>query len=247
MNKSLTLSLGIAAGLILAACAQTSEQDVPIEDRAGTAGKTVKTATAQGKDGAAKADGAATPGAVTTPSTATPGATTTASSTGAQKTEQVTTQGQPMLGGIEAQALPGTAAGAADAGRVVATEASAKKNPLRDPDSPLAKRIIPFDYNSSAIGEAYRPLVEAHAQYLKANAAARAILQGHTDERGSREYNLALGQRRAESVRQAMSLLGVPDERMEAVSLGEEKPLAEGHDESAWKENRRAEIHYQGE
>lgn len=118
---------------------------------------------------------------------------------------------------------------------------------LHDPANPLSKRVIYFDFDSDAIREEFRPLIEAHAKFLKDNAAARIILQGHTDERGSRDYNLALGQRRAESVKQALNLMGVRIEQVETVSLGEEKPAEDGHDEAAWKLNRRAEIHYLGE
>lgn len=118
---------------------------------------------------------------------------------------------------------------------------------LRDPANPLSKRVVYFDYDSDAIREEYRGLIEAHAGFLKNNGAARIILQGHTDERGSRDYNLALGQRRSESVRQALNLMGVPADQVETVSLGEEKPVQEGHDEAAWKLNRRAEIIYLGE
>jgi peptidoglycan-associated lipoprotein len=118
---------------------------------------------------------------------------------------------------------------------------------LKDPNSPLSKRVILFDFDSSAIRDEYRALLEAHAEYLKSNPASKVILQGHADERGSREYNLALGQRRSESVFKAMTLLGVSDPQMEAVSMGEEKPVAEGHDEESWQQNRRTEIVYQGE
>ncbi len=115
----------------------------------------------------------------------------------------------------------------------------------RDPLSPLVQqRVIYFAFDSAIIEDQYRPVLELHAHYLKANPGFRIMLQGHTDERGSREYNMALGQRRAESVRQALSLLGVADGQMEAVSFGEEKPAAEGHDEAAWRLNRRTEIHY---
>jgi peptidoglycan-associated lipoprotein len=117
----------------------------------------------------------------------------------------------------------------------------------KDPQSPLAERRLFFEYDSSVIRDEYRTLLELHAQYLKQEQAAKLILQGHADERGSREYNLALGQRRAESVYRALNLLGVADAQMEAVSLGEEKPLVEGHDESAWSQNRRTELLYQGE
>jgi peptidoglycan-associated lipoprotein len=117
----------------------------------------------------------------------------------------------------------------------------------KNPASPLAQRVLRFEYDSAAIRDEYRALLEAHAQYLKQEKAAKTILQGHADERGSREYNLALGQRRAESVYKALSLLGVADAQMEAVSFGEEKPVAEGHDEEAWQQNRRVEIVYEGE
>lgn len=118
---------------------------------------------------------------------------------------------------------------------------------LKDPNNPLSKRVIYFDFDSDAIREEFRGLIEAHAGFLKGNRAARIILQGHTDERGSRDYNLALGQRRAESVKQALTLMGVENDQVETVSLGEEKPVQEGHDEAAWKQNRRSEIHYLGE
>jgi peptidoglycan-associated lipoprotein len=111
----------------------------------------------------------------------------------------------------------------------------------------LSKRRILFDYDSSAVRDEYRSLLESHAQYLRKEKSAKVILQGHADERGSREYNLALGQRRAESIYKVLNLLGVPDAQLEAVSFGEEKPIAEGHDEEAWKQNRRTEIVYQGE
>ena len=117
----------------------------------------------------------------------------------------------------------------------------------KDPQSPLAQRRILFDYDSAAIRDEYRTLLEMHAQYLKKEKAAKMILQGHADDRGSREYNLALGQRRSESVFKALNLLGVPDTQMEAVSLGEEKPVSEAQDETGWAQNRRAELLYQGE
>ncbi|MBI5330486.1 MAG: peptidoglycan-associated lipoprotein Pal [Betaproteobacteria bacterium] len=124
---------------------------------------------------------------------------------------------------------------------------NAAASPLRDPNNPLSKRRLQYDYDSAAIKEEYGAILEAHAKYLKGNKAANVILQGHADERGSREYNLALGQRRSEGVSKALQLLGVPDAQVEAVSLGEEKPLAEGNEEAAWRQNRRVEILYQGE
>ena len=106
------------------------------------------------------------------------------------------------------------------------------------------QRIIHFDYDSYAIKAEEQPLIEAHARFLRANPQRRVALEGHTDERGGREYNLALGQRRAEAVRRALGLLGVADNQMEAVSFGKEKPAAPGSDESAWSQNRRVEISY---
>ncbi len=105
-------------------------------------------------------------------------------------------------------------------------------------------RLIYFDYDSIAIKPEFQSIVEGHARFLRANPSRRIAIEGHTDERGGREYNLALGQRRAEAVRRALSLLGVPDSQVEAVSFGKEKPAATGADEVTWSKNRRAEIYY---
>jgi peptidoglycan-associated lipoprotein len=118
-------------------------------------------------------------------------------------------------------------------------------DPLNDPNSPLSRRSVYFDFDSFAIRDDFRGTVEAHAKYLRANPGRKVIIQGNTDERGSREYNLALGQKRAEAVRSALNALGVADAQIEAVSLGEEKPRATSTDESAWAENRRADLVYQ--
>src|SRR5574340_78889 len=120
-------------------------------------------------------------------------------------------------------------------------------DPLKDPANILSKRSIYFDYDSSAVKNEHKPLVEAHAKYVASHPGAHVTLQGNCDERGSREYNLALGQRRAEAVKKMMAVLGVADKQMEAVSLGEEKPWAPGHDEASWTQNRRVDIVYQGE
>jgi peptidoglycan-associated lipoprotein len=101
-----------------------------------------------------------------------------------------------------------------------------------------------FDFDSYVIKPEFQSLLEAHARFLKANPSRKVSIEGHTDERGGREYNLALGQKRAEAVRRALALLGVSDSQMEAVSFGKEKPALEGHDEAAWAKNRRAEIVY---
>ncbi|HUW27346.1 MAG TPA: peptidoglycan-associated lipoprotein Pal [Sulfuriferula sp.] len=120
-------------------------------------------------------------------------------------------------------------------------------NPLKDPNSPLSQRSVYFDFDSSVVQDSYRPTLQAHAGYLAGHKDAKVTLQGNTDDRGSREYNLALGQRRADSVRKVLNVMGVPEAQMEAVSFGEEKPKATGEDEAAWKENRRVDIVYQGE
>ena len=120
-------------------------------------------------------------------------------------------------------------------------------NPLKDPGNILSKRSVYFDYDSTVIKDEFKPLVTAHARYLTQNRGARVAVQGNTDERGSREYNLALGQRRADSVKQMMILLGAQEAQIESVSFGEEKPRANGHDEAAYSENRRSDIVYAGE
>lgn len=116
---------------------------------------------------------------------------------------------------------------------------------LNNPNSPLAKRSVYFDFDSYSVKDEYQSLLQAHANYLKSHPERHVLIQGNTDERGTSEYNLALGQKRAEAVRRALSLMGVPDSQMEAVSLGKEKPLATGHDEAAWAQNRRADLVYQ--
>ncbi|HEY4372386.1 MAG TPA: peptidoglycan-associated lipoprotein Pal [Burkholderiales bacterium] len=108
----------------------------------------------------------------------------------------------------------------------------------------LAKRSVYFDLDSFVVKDEYRSLVEAHANFMKRHGDRRVVIEGNTDERGSREYNLALGQKRSEAVRRALATLGVPDRQVEAISYGEERPKATGHDETAWAENRRADITY---
>lgn len=105
-------------------------------------------------------------------------------------------------------------------------------------------RIVYFDYDSYVVKPEFQNLIEAHARYLKANTGRRIVIEGHTDERGGREYNLALGQRRSEAVRKALNLLGVADAQVEAVSFGKEKPADSASGEEAWAKNRRAEINY---
>ena len=111
----------------------------------------------------------------------------------------------------------------------------------------LARRSIYYDYDQFDIKDEYRGLVEAHAKFLRENPGAKVLIQGNTDERGSREYNVGLGQRRSDGVKKMLVLLGARDNQIESVSLGEEKPQSEGHDESAWSKNRRSDILYGGE
>lgn len=120
-------------------------------------------------------------------------------------------------------------------------------DPRNDPNSPLSTRSIMFDFDSYEVKAEYRPVLEAHAGYLHSKSDARVVLQGFADERGSREYNLALGQKRAEAVRKALAVLGVGDAQVEAVSFGEEKPRAEGSTEEAYAQNRRTDLVYSDE
>jgi peptidoglycan-associated lipoprotein len=113
-----------------------------------------------------------------------------------------------------------------------------------DPDGPLAVRVIYFDYNSSNVRADFRGTIESHAAYLAANPGVSITLEGHADERGSREYNLALGERRALTVRKQLVLLGASAGQVRAVSYGEERPVSENHDEDSYALNRRVEILY---
>ena len=137
-------------------------------------------------------------------------------------------------------------------GKVATVEAgnvNASKLPreLTDPKSILSRRSIFFDYDRFDVKDEYRELVTAHARFLSNNRQFKMLIQGNTDERGSREYNLALGQKRADAVKRMLVILGVREDQVESVSLGEEKPRSEGHDEAAWAENRRSDMLYSGE
>jgi len=117
---------------------------------------------------------------------------------------------------------------------------------LKDPSNPLSKRSIYYDFDAYNIKEEFQTVVEAHAKFLLEHKAMKMRVEGNCDERGSREYNLALGQRRADSVKRALTLLGVPGKQIETVSFGSEKPKANGHDDDAWAENRRSDLAYVG-
>lgn len=118
---------------------------------------------------------------------------------------------------------------------------------LKDPRNILSKRSVYFDFDSATVKGEYKPLVEAHSTFLKKNPQRKVQIQGNTDVLGSREYNLALGQRRAESVKNMMRVLGVPEGQLEAVSYGKEKPKATGTSDADNAQNRRADVAYDGE
>lgn len=122
--------------------------------------------------------------------------------------------------------------------------ASAGANALNDPSSPLSTRVIYFDYDSTTIRSDFEGVVQAHASYLAENPATSVALEGHADERGTPEYNLALGERRALALRRQLVLLGATAAQIRSVSYGEERPVAEGHDEQSYSLNRRVEIVY---
>lgn len=123
-------------------------------------------------------------------------------------------------------------------------DASGLPRTLTDPKSQLSQRSIYFDLDKYEIKGEYQALVTAHAKFLIANRNYKVLIQGNTDERGSREYNLSLGQKRADAVKRALILLGAAEAQVESVSLGEEKPRNAGRDEAAYAENRRADILY---
>jgi len=138
--------------------------------------------------------------------------------------------------------VPGGGPGAGGQSQVQPVQADSASASQQGPAN--VARIIYFDYDSYVIKPDFQQLIEAHARFLKANGRRHIVIEGHTDERGGREYNLALGQRRSEAVRRALGLLGVTDSQVESVSFGKEKPAAQGSDETAWAQNRRAEIAY---
>ncbi|MDO9054173.1 MAG: peptidoglycan-associated lipoprotein Pal [Gallionella sp.] len=144
-----------------------------------------------------------------------------------------------------APAAPVAAAATATA-PATATVAAAKTavDPLNDPTSILAGRSVYYPFDVAAVQDADKPLVQAHAEYLSKNAARNVRLEGNCDERGSNEYNLALGQRRADGVMKMLELGGAKAAQLDSVSYGEEKPKATGHEESSWSQNRRTDLNY---
>jgi len=120
-------------------------------------------------------------------------------------------------------------------------------DPLKDPNSGLSKRSVFYELDKYDVRDEYRPLVQAHGKYLAEHRGTKMLIQGNCDERGSREYNIALGQRRAEGVKRMLVLMGASDSQVEPVSLGEEKPRCSEHAEGCWSQNRRSDMLYGGE
>ena len=129
---------------------------------------------------------------------------------------------------------------------VVDSNTNNANSPLHDPNNILSKRMIYFDFDQDIVKDEFRPIIEAHAKYLLANSHAKMMIQGNTDERGTREYNLSLGQRRSVAVKKALNLLGVQDKQIETVSYGKEK-ASTCSDENCYKLNRHADIVYENE
>jgi peptidoglycan-associated lipoprotein len=167
---------------------------------------------------------------------------------------QTTPEGDQAAAGVEDRSKPGAKPGAKPVdrpqiGKLDVTKPGAKDmaGALKDPANILSKRQIFFDYDKFDIKDEYRPLVEAHAKYLRDNPNAKMLIQGNADERGSREYNVALGQKRSDNVKKMLVLLGAREAQLESVSLGEEKPACSEHNEECWAKNRRGEMLYGGE
>jgi len=148
-------------------------------------------------------------------------------------------------------AKPGADARPVERPKVAAVDVTAGRpdpaGALKDPNNILSRRQIFFDYDKFDIKDQYRPLIEAHAKYLRENPSAKMLIQGNADERGSREYNISLGQRRSDNVKKMLILLGARDAQLESVSLGEEKPMCADHNEPCWSKNRRGDMLYSGE
>ena len=141
----------------------------------------------------------------------------------------------------------GVGAGEAATGESMGTttEAATMGDALDDPNSILAKRVVYFDFDRSDVKDEFRAIVSAHAEYLAGHPNVTVTLEGHADERGTREYNIALGERRADAVKRILTLQGAAASQVNTISYGEERPASLGHDEDSWALNRRAEFIYQ--
>ena len=154
-----------------------------------------------------------------------------------------TQAGSAVTSGTGDDSVSRAGAGMSDTSGATAATGS-RGHPLDDPESVLATRTIYFEYDSSEVRESERATIEAHARYLSDHSNAVITLEGHADERGSREYNVALGEQRAEAVRKLMTLLGATSQQIRTISYGEERPAALGHDDASWRLNRRVEVIY---
>ncbi len=203
---------------LLAACASGVKlSDVPVEDKSGAQVNNSQNKDADKASKSANSASSSSAGASSSSNTANNGNVGTATASNLPDAKQPTAP------------APVNAPTAADAG--MAGPANSAK-------------VIYFDYDSYIVKPEFQAVIEAHAQFLKSSQRARVSLEGHTDERGSREYNRALGQKRADAVRQSLTLLGVSAAQIESVSFGEEKPAVAGSDEAAYAKNRRAEFFY---
>ena len=155
-----------------------------------------------------------------------------------------------VISGQQNGANDGSASGSAISGSdveasVIADESLTVQQMLDEPDSPLATRVIYFDYDSAKVSDESLGILEAHGNFIAGNGNVSVRLEGHTDERGSREYNIALGDRRAQSVRRILLFQGASSDQLDTISYGEEQPAVLGHEESAWSRNRRVELVYE--
>ncbi|HEC19114.1 MAG TPA: peptidoglycan-associated lipoprotein Pal [Gammaproteobacteria bacterium] len=155
------------------------------------------------------------------------------SSTASDSGSSATTSGVGASGGAKGESMGATDAGTAFSG-----------DPLDDPNSLLAKRVVYFDFDKSDIKGEFRDIIQAHAEYLANHPNVSVTIEGHADERGTREYNMALGERRANAVKRMLTLQGASASQIRVISYGEERPAALGHNEEAWALNRRAEFIY---
>ena len=166
------------------------------------------------------------------------------SSTKLAEPTQAATTAVPVVARAPAQATTPTATPATPTPAPQSAVRSIAVHPLDDPKSPLLGRSVYFDFDSAVLPDSARPVVESHAKYLASTRTAKVRIEGHCDERGGREYNLALGQKRAQATLKALQLVGAPNADLEATSFGKERPRDQGHDESAWAQNRRADLNY---
>jgi len=148
----------------------------------------------------------------------------------------------PAMAGAPSAAQAGATSSGTASSSVASVDLARGRGATADAMNMPGQRVIYFDFDSSEIQDRYKPVIDGHARWLGASPGRRIVIEGHTDERGGREYNLALGQKRAETVAHALELLGAADGQIEAVSFGAEHPADAGHDEAAWAKNRRAEL-----